>query len=399
VEIDWHLPPAVGDVLEQHKTKLATVDHALRADDLTTASEKLTAAIRSLKTDLDDAFRRWREVVLRELASFPRIANLPQGVSNQASELFDQVHTLLMNAGKTQQATNLEHVKAAAKAVAEARQVAGDMIGIILRGVSTCATSVLDLLDHSHLNLPDPEAVRELARAVGELDDLNAWDELDKLTPPYSGATSLDAVRALAGEVLNKTRDAIMNQATTPQEKALLEPDLGEKKYQEAAKNVVKWRLRKLEAERGADVLLGDSDLLAAQNAVANPTPPVQLAGLSPVQSSPIMGSFPLFRLFQSAEPIEPTVARTLGQIFVAELFQFAFVALGLSLIAVSIFKGTFVGTWENCMAVVFWAFTLDIGVNTLLDKAKTLKQGWDARAVSARKPFVQHLGDTGREI
>jgi hypothetical protein len=372
-EDTWKLPPPMKIILEQSRAELDKVAALVAADDLTGAEEALGPATDQLSAGCDKVYRNWRAALLREIAIFPKIATLPHGVPAQVAALHEQVKTLLKIPSQ-QAATEVEQAHATVRTAVAARKDAGEMVRIVIHGVQQSVTRVRGVLGSgpdSSLN-GAADALKALGESAARLDALSPIDEIDKLVPPYEGATALDGVESALHDVLDKLAEALRKQLPV-NEQDKLESLLKEHKYEEAATKVVEI-LEKPVSDR-ADRKLAARATEPSPEGEHEEEPqkePVKLEQLKPAAPPFVLGGVAMTKLFLFAERLETGVKHTIGQILFAQTVQFVLVAIGLAFVALVTFQSKWVGTLDDCVAVIFWAFALDVGVNTLLNQAKT---------------------------
>jgi hypothetical protein len=187
-----------------------------------------------------------------------------------------------------------------------------------------------------------------------------------------------ETVRQLVCRITDALREFTKGLPTpgTADQKAIweqLEKACAEASYEKAASLAA--RLKGPAAQ--LDQMAGDFDLLERgemQRPLAFLQPEFRnvLYEIGPIRESRIDWNIPVSPILYRLTP-EAEIRHSEGTIFAVNTLRFVVVTVLLCGLAYALFEKTFVGTVGDLFAVFLWGFTLDVGVNTLVEKAGTL--------------------------
>ncbi|MEM9292145.1 MAG: hypothetical protein AAGD01_10730 [Acidobacteriota bacterium] len=354
---DWGLSGLLRNPLATCREDLKEVERLLNEGDLITVKKDLERSAEALRSTLRKTLKSWAKDLSNALEVFPSKIDppLPHEAAHKVMSALAGLRAKLKLPTPGEK-KGMEAIKALLTLAYEGSQLAESLLDQLAGELAATTNSVSNILAKGR----DNPGLDELARASEALQKLSWEDFLDS---PKEGIDRIE--RQI--EVVTKAL-----------EEAILEPFKGEAgpqkeevqgltaagKYLSAARQALEYHLGQRSIE--GSTLRGV--LEQAQMSVAGSEPWSLRAAPPKLLSSPVRS-----RKVELRQRIRLDIARTWKEILCAELIQSTLAWVGLALIAVVIFRGTFVGTVEDCIAVFLWGFTTDVGVNTLVSKAASV--------------------------
>ena len=357
----WSLPGPVAEVLKSVGNALGEVAQELDKDAVEVANNKLEATRARLAENLGDPVAQWQTSMSEFLADLSKPeALLPAGVIPRLKQAVDVLTPLLSQIPSVDPNATVEQLQTTLAAIHGVYKRLSYLMQQLQGWLRSTAAGVTDTL--KKVQIPEQSAVGRLGEKVTEI----GRKLVTSVDRPREAAQELSGDLAKLHEAWS---DALLKQIPYAAEadKKTVSAAIEKRNYEEAARQV----MQILQPKRDEGGALGGVRVEPETLPGAGPTPELW-AGLfeAPVVPAP----------FPRAERVEEPFAgleverrQTWRELFVAKFLQTLLVGSGIVLVGYLIFAETFFGTAKDIAKMFFWAFSIDVSVNALVDAAKKI--------------------------
>jgi hypothetical protein len=345
----WELAPDLSEAVRVAAERLKAASERLKLRDAVGVSETVRTATSTLREAMMHHATDWKNTATRFLTNFRTLELMVE--SARRAEYQAQIKTVEDQVAKAAvtPAANAAELKGVLEAIHGATQLIPDLVSKAADEIGRSLRSMLSIVGtiqfrQNNLWKAAQQEITTFAKTLRgvKLVVPETWDDLD--------------VRA--GAIVVQWRDALIAQTDDPG-KVADAFDAGN--FAMAA--------RELEAAvkaKKAPVTLGDVAPAAASDRTIAPA---QGGGtpMSPAPATPEKAP--------EAVPTESLLAfrrRTRTELARDNAFQWSVSAIGLAFVGYLMFGDKFVGTSGDLMAAFFWGFSTDIGVDALVNAAKS---------------------------
>lgn len=338
----WPVPNPVDTAITNAKASLTAILQLMASDDVGTADKKRQTAQEALGISLDKAAKDWQRDIEDYLLN--GLANADKGISSVLKTGFQKLVTdTLQSIGKARLSaipTASDMMQFLHDLSAELR-IARDTLIRLARNISAEFNNANTILSTRVEHL-DPAAVQNLRSKVATL----------TTSLEQAAKDPTKALTELPNELLNlhaAWTAALLNELLATSQKPVKDL-LNQEAYLEATQKLD-------EILSGRQALGGGPTPSAWQD--LPPTPELAPGLLVSIRSLSHQDAMPA--------PLPAFVARTKGQVVWNKFLQSLLVGVLLGLIGYSIYAEKFVGNFSDFILIFFWAFGLDLTVDTVV--------------------------------
>ena len=397
----WLLPEGVRAALNAAQTRNATGPQALwTGEHIEAARLALITSRTTLIGDINNALSLWKSETMQRLQELSAPGDaLPASVALSVKPLTAALTPLVNGVVPIAPALPQETKGGAnpAKADAGAQGDAGNQtpvpdtnaIAAVLSAIHNVEINVRDMLREiaGWMQSVETDVVETLLDLKTALPDRQAVEALDTTAKQWIGSALAEAARS--GPTLAPLEKHALHGLGTAWQQAIhkqctalpadmqsrIQALLKKRQYSEAAQAVADG-IRNPHPIRvqGQASLIGPLDLSTLLGGTT-PTASFLTAWFARRESvaPSSMLSLPQ-RETALPTPIEVTRAQTLREIMIESLVQFILVGILITVVGYGLFADKFIGTITDMLGIFFWAFGLNITVDTLLTAAKPVK-------------------------
>jgi hypothetical protein len=357
LDANWTLPRRMEEERQSRLSALASARLKLNEGDLTAASAALRSVSVELPKQLEVTYRDWRRAALREVRKIRELEKLPAPLGNALPAQWQKVGDSLPEDITVDPDTPASRSEAICRTASRGRQMVIDFTDNVVSHVADTMAMVEQMLEDRRTVLPKPAAIANLQKARKELSALKLADAIDQLPPAEGINPPTDAIRERLRTSLAALRTAILDQTTTTN----VQPVTSEL---DAAQYVAACSL----------LPLPTAGPVVTRQAIQGTV--VTVRNLAEAMLPSVRGPIPVQRMVSLPPRVTVDVPQAMWEIFLARLLQFGLLAIVIACIAVITYVDTFVGTVKECATIGMWAFGLDWGLNTVVDRARGVTGG-----------------------
>lgn len=368
VQPPWSVPEEIEQALNKMREGLKQVDADISTDDVQGATDLMAKLYEQFRQALKVAINQWQSKMTSHFENLRKEAQLPKFTAEKLGQAIIQLQTSLAQV-------------ALIAPKAEPAEINNDLVDI--NNIREKTQQVMILLVHwLKDDLLDVEQVYNAAKLAEEpLKVLST--ELGKILEKFEHETNLEqAIESLVSIDIPAMRQLwqdffIPQVKQAPQEvQADLTALLEKCDYLEDARKLVS--VSKPKPTSSGENLLGNVMISALPGL---PVSPMQEASslfwLTSTGSRLLASVVPMkfYRQYEMPQSIEVNRYLTMWELANLKLLQFLIVGAGIVGVGYLLYEPNFTGTWAELAQILFWAFGLDVSVNSLIDVAKGVKK------------------------
>src|SRR6266404_8304031 len=364
---DWLLPAEVADAFKIDEQELAKAGLEVESENILSAKVRFDRLSANLGGALGPAVSRWRSHTKSFLDALSAIAVL---ISSKGNERLTQETTAINEKLDAMQAVDggatVEQIIVMLTGLRDARSRIDDLLSILHIALKSTSEILREQFDQ--VALPDEARFKELVLTLDQLEK----DLPDLAARPETGAITLPA--RVAG-ITALWRDVMLEQvAGRPEAQKQVNELCDQKDFLGAAAAVVAILKTAVNTEEGAVV---EEALAANAGKLVTVAPTTFGAGslfdglLSMLSGKPGAEDAAIPRTPRETTrlpQLEALRVRSLLELLLVKGLRFAISSLVILVVGYALFADKFVGTLSDLLAVFFWGFGIDIGVDAVAE-------------------------------
>jgi hypothetical protein len=366
--VAFELPAPLLILLHSEGEKLDEIRPKIEQGELGEAEKALNKLERSACQDLWDCLDQWHLNLISMLGKW--MAILPPLPKEAVDGLKQAQTTLETKFNELKPPSDPDGLRKLIESASYFMQVGRQGVERTLRTTAVAVETVLQVLGAEK---DDGAKWQSLERAVRGLNMLQGKKVVSNASPDDTPAIALlKKLTANLKDAVNRASDSPEPLSEEQQQlRKQVDQAIKEGQYEDAA--ILAIRLRKAapalqQLANGKTLQSGQPDQSNGFVLPASHKTVIEIESIHESRIESASAALPaVFRL-----PADE-ISRSERTIFVVKAFQLSLVTALLCGIAYILFEKTFVGTVGDPFTIFFWGFTLDIGVNTLVEKAGTL--------------------------
>lgn len=358
---EWYVPEEIRSSLNASRETKEDARRELEQDKIKSAMTKLKALPATLGAALETPVSDWKINSRLKLDRLTDGDNLPRVLTRRIKSDVETLRSLIAGV-RPNELSSVGDIQKTIRAVHDTRKTEKEMLKRLAKLVVQIAEEFDTRLRQA--KVPDLTSLDRLKEAVSSFSN----ELMAQSDQPEKALEMLTTDKLLS---LKKTwREALLNQTAhfEPSEKEAVEKLLDAGEYIEAADRAVSiWTSMKGRGTLGksAPPALVENRLLT----LAGPLIPYHETTLAPA------GAPSIIRAQELPPKIETSRVRTLRQLAADKLLQTTIIGALITLAGYIVFEPRFIGTFPEIAAAFFWGFSLDVTMDTLIERTKGSSQ------------------------